>query len=540
MARILQRNAIRRWALRFVPGLFVVAAVGCGGASDSAGAAVPKHIVLVSLDTVRADHLACYGHPTIETPNLDGIAEEGIVCRDVSAAAPSTLSSHVSLLTGLLPTSHGVVRNGFSIPREDTSLATILHDRGWHTAAVVGSFALSSLTYVARGFERFDEEFDPSLSQPSADGTREPSQRRADRVTDRAIEFVNDFVDDDGEAEGLFLFVHYFDAHHPYDPPAPWDRRYGKEAAEVAGDLADQRRAVAAHHQRILGEVPGLDRVLLQGLPKALLMAPPAQASPLERGMAARYAGEISYLDQELGRLFDHLRAEGLWEDTLVVVTSDHGETFWEHGDFWNHGLCVYDTTLRVPLILKLPGGGHAGEEIERPLSNVDVVPTVLELLELDGASELDGVSMVDAWGGGDSSRDDGKRLIFSAATQPPALEARTPGPWKGALKARSVRRGRWKFVHTPYLDHQELYDLEADPEERENLLLGDDDRAFEVAAELRAVLDASVRNANPPQTFFAHVFPGEPARADLSIQEQIRLLEQLGYVPGNEGEAPR
>lgn len=540
MARTFLIGPLPAWIRWSAAGVFAALVGSCGSATDGGSEFEPKHIVLVSLDTVRADHLACYGHPTIETPNLDAIAAEGVLCRDVTAAAPSTLSSHVSLLTGLLPTSHGVVRNGFSIPREDVSLATILLDRGWHTAAVVGSFALSSLTYVARGFERFDEEFDPAMTPPSADGTREPSQRRADRVTDRAIEFVSDFVDGDGAQEGLFLFVHYFDAHHPYDPPSPWNRRYGEEAAGVAGDLADQRRAVAAHHQRILGESPGLDRVLLQGLPKALLMAPPAQASPLERGMAARYAGEISYLDQELGRLFEHLRGEGLWDDTLVIITSDHGETFWEHGDFWNHGLCVYDTTLRVPLIFKLPGGRHGGSEIDRPLSNVDVAPTVLELLGLARGAGLDGRSLAGEWAGDGSSPATEERMIFSAATQPPAVEARTGGPWKGALKARMVRRGKWKYVFTPYIDHQELYDLDSDPLELENLLLGEDDQAFEVASELRVALDTWVREARPPETFFAHVFGDEPARADLTIEEQIQMLEVLGYVPGTEGEGPR
>jgi hypothetical protein len=202
--------------------------------------------------------------------------------------------------------------------------------------------------------------------------------------------------------------------------------------------------------------------VIVKGLPRELLEKADGEAIDGDERLAALYAGEMSYLDEHVGRLIEGLAERGILDDAIVVLTGDHGEAFWEHGDHWNHGLWVYGTTVRVPLVIRVSDGDGvlgAGTVIDEPVSTIDVVPTLLELLGLDLPRRVEGVSLVAALEGDPLERG----AIFSQATQPirlPEIE----GQWGNLHKASCVRDGRWKYVHAPYNDYEELFEPRSRP----------------------------------------------------------------------------
>ena len=259
-----------------VAGLLLLA--GCQ--SSNKEAAVPAlhrlNLVLITIDTLRADRVGCYGYSKIETPNLDSVAGRGVVFENAVAQAPLTSPSHASMMTGLLPTVHKVRdTGGFVLRSSDTTLAKILQQQGWDTAAFVGSSVLKKRFGFDQGFAVYDDEMG------------ENRERRAGEVVDRAIGWLAS-----RSGKPFFLWVHVYDPHLPYDPPAGFREKY-------------------------------------KGRP---------------------YDGEIAYTDQELGRLF-----AAIGTNTLLAVLSDHGESFSEHGEY-AHGIFLYDTTLRIPFLMAGPG----------------------------------------------------------------------------------------------------------------------------------------------------------------------------------------
>jgi arylsulfatase A-like enzyme len=473
------------------------------------------HVILISLDTTRADHLGCYGNEHIRTPNIDRLAHEGVLFRAATAAAPTTLASHVSIMTGSYPHTHGVPRNGFTISADNLMLAEVLRKNGFRTAAFLGSFALDRRFGFDRGFDVFDQDFEIGVDRDAYD----QDQRRAAAVTDAALRWAGG-----AEPAPTFLFVHYFDAHEPFDPPPPFDRMYARADGPARAGPAEIDRAVREHQEHALGSALGLQKVITGGLTRELVSGDGGPASTLDHDIEALYAGEISYIDRELGRLLDGLRQKGWLESSLVIVTADHGETFGgEHGDPWNHGLWVYDTTVRVPLIVRR-SDALAAREVALPVSTTDIFPTVLELLGIAAPARTEGHSLAPLCDGSVLERGP----VYSEATQPPSVESGQA--WRNARKPKCVRDGQWKYIRAPYLDLDELYDLEADPAERHNLLppSADDPRAQstrETAARLRAELDVWSGRAHPLPSSFDKA----------QLEDTLRRLNQLGY-PGGDG----
>jgi len=510
------------------PALLAALTIGCTDGSPVS--APPRHVILITLDTLRADHLSCYDPASpAHTPSIDALAAESVRFTDCTTAAPTTLASHVSLLSGTWPHTHGVFRNGYVVHPENRMLAELLGARGFETAGFAGSFALTGLVEIGQGFDHWDDEFDERIRYEDP----EPNQRRAEAVTDAVLAYLDEQGPDErGSGAPRFLFAQYFDPHHPYDPPDPFRPAVPDE---LTGEIADQRTAVDEQQRRILGAGAGLDNVIVHGLTRELVLEADGRPRGIDLDLARLYAGEVEYLDHHLGRLFDGLRERGLWDDALVIVTADHGETFWEHGDFWNHGLAVYQTTVRVPLLVKLPGAA-AARTVERPVSLVDVCPTILELVDAPVPGRVEGRSLCAELAGVEAPSE--ASAVFSEATQP----ARRELPdlvWKGACKARMVRSGRWKYVWTPYLEVEELYDLDADPGERRNRLASGDAAARTEARRLRARLDAWDLEAEPlPSLYFAspamrelRAASGEAGPTDADLNGQ---LEALGYVAGD------
>lgn len=498
-----------------------VLVAACGGAE----APQVRHVLLITLDTTRADHLGCYGGARNETPALDALAREGVRFSDCTSAAATTLSSHTSLLTGTYPHRHGVVRNGFTVDPGNWLLAEVLRDAGFWCTAVLGSSALVERTGLSAGFHVYDDEFDVPISPGGAD----QEQRLAGSVTDAVLAHVDEVLARDGGDEArLFLFAHYFDPHAPYAPPPELAREQG--ASLSVGDFDDIEGAVRAQQKRFLGEELGQQAVISRGLPRRLAEPLSSTPSTIDVELAKLYAAEVASMDREIGRLLLGLESRGLLADTLVVVTADHGETFWEHGNFWNHGLWVSQTDVHVPLIVRLPRGQSAGLEVSVPVSGVDVTPTILDvlgLLESPAAGDPGvGRSLLPALRGEDLE----VRAVFTEATQPgPFLEQGTALAWGGARKPHAVRLGPWKLVKAPYLGITQLFNLESDPDEKVDLLAGE-----EVGAEARdALLELELALAR----WLAAARP-RPSTFD---KTQARSLGGLGYAEAlDDGPSPR
>lgn len=415
----------------------------------------PWNVLLVTFDTTRADRIGSYGNDRIQTPTLDGLAAEGIRFANAVSVAPITAPSHSSILTGLYPTAHGFRDNGlFVLDDRNRTLAEMLRDRGYATAAAVGAFPVVSRFGFDQGFDLFDDHLTGMYEDYLGERTVPKEamffdERRAAQVN----EAVMPWLEERGE-EPFFLWVHYFDPHQPFEPPPPYDQLY-------ADDL---------------------------------------------------YNGEIAYADSRLGHLLDQLRRSGQLERTLVVMTADHGEGLGEHNEI-THAVLAYDSTLHVPLIIRPPDVGSEGARvIEERVGVVDIVPTILDLLGLDIPEELHGHSLTSTWSGERSQPDADK--LYTPRYYAENLSPRLTHGW-GEL--RVLYEGRMKYIHGP---RPELYDLQVDPDELDNLVERD---AIE-AGRMRDALAGFIRE-----------HAAEDAATTQALDpELIRRLQSLGYLHGS------
>ncbi len=298
------------------PTLIVLVAIATGPSRGIDAAPAPS-LLLITIDTLRADHLGAYGRRSAETPNLDRLASSGLLVENAFTHSPVTLSSHAVLLTGRLPFQTGVRSNSlYRLADAETTMAEMLRGRGYRTAAFVSAAALDNRFGLGQGFEVYDDEMNPT------EGGQLIAERSAGEVVRTALEWL-----DDVDPSPFFLWVHFFDPHHPYSPPEPFRSRFADSL----------------------------------------------------------YEGEIAYTDREIGRLLEAIDLA----NTVVVTTADHGESLGEHGE-QTHGIFVYDATLRVPLILAGPGISPARMQ-QGPVGLVDVLPTVLEKLAIERPPKLAG-----------------------------------------------------------------------------------------------------------------------------------------------------
>jgi arylsulfatase A-like enzyme len=459
--------------------LAVLATAGCGGPALDPG--VPRHVVFISIDTARADHFGFMGSGYARTPRLDEFAAESVVFTDYMTVVPTTLASHTTLLTGKYPHHHGTPRNGFTINDANEMLAETLKEAGFRTAGFAGSFALDERFGFSQGFDHYDQDFDIYVGDRGAD----QNQRLAEHVTDAVISYL----DEAGVPDRLFLFAHYFDPHGPYSAPPPYDTMY------------DPKGGHGLYPASVIKRTPGLTAEQIQ------LNA---------RRVRFQYAGEISYTDEHVGRLLDELKRRGILDEALVVLTTDHGECMWEHDEEFDHGRTVYQATMHTLCVMRLPGAELAGTRVDGPVASIDVLPTVLELLGLDVPAGVDGAAVLLR----DLASGIGERVRFGEATKPRG-EAETDPRWANIRKARCIREGQYKYVWTPYLGTEELYDVSADPREVVNLLDAPTGEALELAADMRARLEEWTDTAAPLTSSF------DPSQTE----ESIRRLRSLGYL---------
>lgn len=427
--------------------VFLVLVVGAGllGIWWWQTSAPALNLLMITLDTTRADRLGAWGGPVGLTPILDDLAKRGIVFERAYAPVPITLPSHASLMTGLYPPEHGLrVNNGVNRLGADIPvLAELLGRHGYRTGAFVGAFVLDSQFGLDRGFEHYDDEM--SSDHVAADGDAHGHRMRAGQdVVSASLAWLTG-----RRREHFFCWVHLFDPHTPYSP-----------REELFGEKYRDR--------------------------------------PYDAGVAC--------VDRQVGRLLDFLKRHGLEQRTVVVVAGDHGESLGEHGER-THGYTLYDATMQVPLLIRLPGNDPPARRVAVPVSLVDVFPTLLELLKIDAPSGCSGRTLVPAVRG---------EQLDSAACY---AETNHPFEEAGAAPLRCLLTDRWKYIRSP---RRELYDLSNDPRELRNVA---EFRSAEVD-ELEAVLQE--QEARFVQRDAPTIVLSPPDR---------RKLASLGYLGGDAAE---
>jgi arylsulfatase A-like enzyme len=442
------------------------------------------NVLLITLDTTRRDELGTFGG-SVPTPALDALAADGVVFSQAYAVAFNTEPSHASLLTGSYAREHGVHDNNHRLVDERTTLAEVLRAHGWATAGFVSSSVLVRRMGMAQGFDFFDDSifYDPRSDM----GTQARVQRRLDRTTAAMRRWL-----DRGPREPFFAWLHAYDPHQPYFPPRKERGPLEAEAPPEVLDLFVDERGVS----RGLLSLVGMDRELTR------------DAAHLAR---AYYRGEIAFLDEQIGALLDDLRRRGLYDEMLVVVVSDHGESFLDRGPrlALSHA-SLHGEVTHLPLILKLPAslGGAVRARYDGLVGNLDIAPTLLEILGIEVPPSWTGKSFWTALQAGAPFRD------FLVLEGRRGIEA-------------GVRSGRYSFRQLLLAKdgeavgyspgrRAELYDVAADPAERNDL---SEELPGEVRR-MRGLIDAFYRDA--------------PSMSGVVVPEQREALRALGYLePG-------
>lgn len=417
--------------------------VGVLAPSLGATVKIQPNVVVITVDTLRADHLGCYGYQQIRTPNIDALAAESIRFERAYTPVPVTLPAHAAIFTGTYPTLSGIHDfSGNKLSLKQPTLASVLKQAGYVTGAVIGSAVLDPRFGLNQGFDFYEGNFDFNRLQES---NLEEMERPGNVVADVALDWLAK-----NYRSTFFLWMHLYDPHYPYRPPAPYDEQYK-------------------------------DRL---------------------------YDGEIAFADSQVGRLISFLKAKGLYGNTLIVLTGDHGESLGEHGEK-THGFFLYNATLHVPVILHLPGREVAARVIPELVSLTDLMPTVLQALELEVPEQVQGRSLLPLLEAKDSSR----RNLYAETFLP-----RLHFNWS---ELRSVETEKYQFIEAP---KPELYDLVADPGETRNLYT--DKKA--VGEELHARLSSLIRQYSADQEV------AEKTGLDPALMERLKSLGYAGFSGGS------
>jgi len=462
----------QNYCVRLPIAVAILLCIHCGSES------VPQRpdIMLITIDTLRADSLEPYGATDTLTPNITHLASDSVVYEAATTPMPLTRPAHASILTGLYPDQHGVLTNHQILPEEVLTLAETLRDIGYQTAGFTGIRFLNRRSGLAQGFDAFGAP------------KNKKEKPRAKKVVERAIEWLGDA---DSERP-ILLWVHVYDPHQPYDPPQEFRRGIdpGLEQRIPAIRWSALNRVARTNN----GDVP--EDVFELALDY--------------------YRGEVEYTDFWIGRLLEKFNLRRESRGSMVVVTADHGECF-ENGNHFEHADCLYEGALRVPLIVRYPNGVGAGQRVDRRVSNLDITPTVLQQLSLPLPENLAGLPLQDDFS------EDGSRVVLVRAPEirnpdriPPRLRiirSVVGEPVAAATdpQTRGIVDRLWKYLWTP--DSEQLFRL---PDERLN----------------RATEDADLR-ARLIEAFEAEMlrYPLGGVAPEDRDPETLEALEALGYV---------
>lgn len=426
-------------------------------------------VVLISIDSLRHDHLGCYGYPKPTSPTIDRLASEGVRCEVAVSTTSWTLPAHAAMLTGLFDSAHGVVDNGLALSPARITLPEVLSESGWDTAGFYGGPYLDPIFGLGQGFERYESCMSPEAGNSHEDVTGPRTLGAVERWLAEVVK--------DGNAEPFFLFIHLWDVHYDYKPPASYVEIFDPAYA---------------------GSLDASD------LPHNSAIAPDMAPADLQH-LVALYDGEIRFTDEILGRILDAMDRSGRLRDALVVVTADHGEEFFEHGGK-GHQKTLFDEVVRVPLIVRWPGHLPPGTVVRDQVRLVDLAPTILSLA---------GVS---------------KRPPMQGRDISPLLRGEPMAPESALIELlvdrndiRGSRTQAEKVISWRHAGRSFLYDLVRDPNEA-NPIAEPSPRLTAALAGLERVFEAGSENASRSEAGRVEIAP------DLA-----RRLGVLGYA----GEPP-
>ena len=416
-----QRQQKKHWSAAGKPVVVaaVAAMISVAGACASGETGAPMdfgvtqpNVVLISIDSLRADHLGTYGYARETSPNIDSLATQGVVFENTVSSSTWTLPAHATMLSALNSRVHGLIDDGKKLDDAATLVSEVFQRSGWRTAAVVSGPYLNHRFGFAQGFDVYDDETVSFKNHPSSHQGSTSS-----KTHERALELLDGFGGDP-----FFLFLHYWDVHYDYDPPSPFDTMFDPD---YEGDI-DAR-----------------------GFERSAAINRDMNPRDLEH-VVALYDGEITLVDMFLGRLFDELKRRDLWDETMVIVTADHGDEFFEHNRK-GHRKTLYRETLQVPLVIKFPASRWAGERVPAISGVVDITPTILEVAGFAGLRESNGRSLLP------EMRGEAEPAVYFADLQG-HLGAVMSDPLK-------LVRGRQRGSEI-----NALFDMHADPEEINDL----------------------------------------------------------------------
>ncbi len=433
----------------FIILLLVVIAGACLWFYDRFSAANVPNVVIISIDTCRADYLSCYGNPSSTTPNIDAIANQGVLFENAISPVPLTLPSHSSMMTGTIPPSHGVHDNkGYQLGDSNITLAEILKEKGFTTGAIVSAFVLDSAFGMDQGFETYNDSFG------NINNTESSMERSGSETSRIANSWLQNHRNDK-----FFLFLHYFDPHFPYESPKPFAPEFQSiSKADMTMEIMKQR-------------------------------------------MAAKYAAEISYTDHCIGLVVEKLKKLKLFDSTLIIITSDHGEMLQEHGEN-SHGFFIYQSAVKVPLIFKLPGK-YKPARINNTAGLIDIAPTVCSLLDIDTKAPFDGVDLQKYLSPEHVSE---QRNIYCETFLPTMYDA---APLFGVVS------DDWKYIQST---RPELYDLRNDPKELSDISTQQKQRSRLLQGKIKEILEQRTHGTS------------DNSKLDLD-KESMAKLKSLGYV---------
>ena len=464
----------------------------------------PRGVVLIQADTLRSDRLDLYGHARQTAPNLTRWATGGALFRHAFSQAAWTKVSTPSILTGLYPTSHGVRQFYDRLPASATTLAEAFRDAGYATLSLTSALFTGQMTNLHQGYEELHE----ASSLPGRTGPFVSKTAREN--VDRLLSWI-----ERRDGSPFFAYLHVFDPHSPYEPYSPWDRLWVDPATRA--EHVRQRDAVTPH---ITEEFTRVRQLPSRSEVEAAGFDPEAYIA-IERDW---YDASIRGMDAELARLFERLAAPDLADETLVVLVSDHGTEFHEHGGVF-HGHSIYGEITQVPLVAHWPGRVAAGRVIDEIVQTIDVAPTVLELAGLAAPDGVQGQSLVplldvDARAAADGS--------WPGWRSRPAISEREPNSTADSRPPRNrvsqaIVEGPWKLVanRSEGLPPYELYAWRDDPHDLKDVAAQNP----EVVARMAATLDAWRRSAE------AAKLPPDSVTEGTATAEELQQLRSLGYI---------
>lgn len=448
------------------------------------------NVILISIDTLRSDRLSCYGYKYKTSPHIDKLAEEGVLFENIYAQSPWTLPSHMSILTSLYPSVHGVQTTDDRLSGDFITLAEVLRNNGYYTAAYVDCGFVSAKYGFNQGFDIYDD-YDYSAG-------------RIKGINKKAISFIEKFCATRKSPQSkFFLLYHVFDVHGPYKPPESYRSLFydGTDPYDRDNHSMDLIKQMSQHKYQEFGDITDINYV------------------------RALYDSGVRYVDDQLKDLFKRLKDLGIYDETLIVFTSDHGESLFEHEMMVGHGLSSWNTVIKVPLIVKFPYGKYRGRRVNCLTESIDIFPTVLDFLGIKNSIPIQGKSLMKSirdrstvrkFAYGSSSNPGGSRFVVSKRWKYIEAMKYNPDEMIGFM-----RNGKLDYLYIS----EHLYDMEADPQEMNNLARRQEE---EIKMMVEKLKEFELSNEEFRQRYYSSV------KGDIKIDMDEKLkedLKALGYL---------